>query len=54
MHRANALASATDEASARVMLRISNQGVNPQLPATHYVEGVHFNVPNPAAVAVAS
>ena len=42
MHRANALPSATCDADTRIMLRISNQGVNPDIPNL-YTEGVHFN-----------
>lgn len=48
MHRANALPSATCDEDTRLMLRISNQGVNPDIPNA-YTKGIHFEVPKPDA-----
>lgn len=47
MHRANPLPSATCPEDLRLMLRFSNQGVNPAI-ANNYQEGVHHHVSPPA------
>lgn len=46
MHRGNPLASATGPEDTRVLLRVSNQGVNPAVP-NGYRRGVHYDVDGP-------